>query len=352
MGRLMMVSAIAIALGGCAQHSYEAPPVGGVVPTPSQPLPPPPEPSPPIAEPSPPLAMGMLPPPIIGSAPVAGADVPPPRRGPASRSAARPSAANASSRAAPQPSSVGMSPAYVAAAPAPAVASQGGCAPGDLDCNDAVLGRGSFAKPPEMWVGQLADLKFAVGKTDAAVARELLPDDRPAEIQDVNIGRCMRVTLEQNNHFDIKSPNGEVKRLSRDMGRASWRWSVLPTRPGTVEVRVKVEVLKRVGDSCTKDQFDEYTEHVSVAVQIGWWQKLLAGLGEARGVGDVFAALFKSWETALIALAALITALGGVVAAVRGLGSKGRERRAVRRDKRATKKTERAARPPRRKAAR
>ncbi|HEX8527352.1 hypothetical protein [Allosphingosinicella sp.] len=202
-----------------------------------------------------------------------------------------------------------------------------------------------------MWVGHPADLKFAVGRSDAAVAGELLPDDTAAAIQNVYIGRCMRVTLEPNNHFDITSANGEVKRLSRLSESASWRWSVIPTRPDKrVEVRAKVEVLKLVGDKCTSEQFDEYTKNVEVTVQIGWLRRLLVGLGEAKGAGDVFAAFAKSWETAMIALAALITAFGGVIAAVRGLGPKGRQRRAVRREKRATKKAERAARRPRRKA--
>lgn len=345
MFRGMIASVTVMALCGCASTARMSDGAQSAIPPPQfLPAPaPPPEPPPP-SEPFPPMPESR--PPLHAMPPVFGGGGPAPPVGDPGGSAGRnPVRRVPVSGAGPSPEPMPVlgtrAPGPNAGSAAPPAAA--GCDPRDLDCNASVLGRGSFAKAPEMWVGEPAELEFAVGLTDAAVERELLPDDSPARVQDVNIGRCMRVTLEPNAHFDITGANGEIRRLSRDMGRASWRWTVMPTRAGKTGVSAKVEVLKRSGDTCTGEQYDEYTERVTVDVQIGWWDRFLVALGEAKGVGDVFSALFKSWETALIALAALITAFGGVVGAFRGLSPKGRERRA-------TKKAERAARRPRRKA--
>jgi hypothetical protein len=237
----------------------------------------------------------------------------------------------------------GAAPAAVPPPPA--------CAPASLDCNESLPGRGAFATPPPMWVGQPADLTFAVGKTDAGIVRELAPRNQPARTVRVNIGRCMKVTLEEDSRFDILSRNGETKRLAKDMDRASWRWSVRPKLAGVTEFRAKVEVLRKDGNRCTDEALDEYTERVEVQVQIGLGSRFKGAVGEATETGGLFAALFKSWQGALVSLAALLAAVSSVIVAVRNLGPKGRERRAVRREKRAARKGARAAKPARKKKA-
>jgi hypothetical protein len=222
------------------------------------------------------------------------------------------------------------SPADAAAPPAPPA--RPGCASADLDCNGDHSGRGAFAKPPQLWVGKPDDLRFAVGLTDAAIARELAPGDSATGSAPVNIGRCMRVTLEKSGLFDIVGPNGEIRRLAHDMGRASWSWTVLPKQAGRAEARAKVQVLKAAAGRCTEEAMDEYTESVAMSITIGRWRSFLDALASASSAGDVFAALFKSWEGALVSLTALLAAISGLVVAIRKLGPKGRARRAARRE--------------------
>ncbi|HYD37383.1 MAG TPA: hypothetical protein VEA60_07205 [Allosphingosinicella sp.] len=209
------------------------------------------------------------------------------------------------------------------------------CAPGNLDCNPAAEGRGAFAKPSEMWVGTPAELVFAVAPEDKTIEAELGRRREAEEAESIAIGRCMRVTLEEHPAFEILTPNGEIRTLSRMGDRASWKWMVRPRESGSHDLRAKVEVMRMAGDDCTDRGYDYYKSEVRVRVEISSWKSLLRGLAEAQTVGDLFGALFQSWKTALVSLAALITAIGGVAAAMRGLrrrrgGTRARGRRAKR----------------------
>jgi hypothetical protein len=190
------------------------------------------------------------------------------------------------------------------------------CGAADLDCNEALPGRGAFRDPGEMWVDSEATLEFAVAMTNEGVARELGESDAPSNSRDINIGRCMRVTLEPNPAIRIVGANGETKRLGRDMNRASWSWSVMPLREGESRLRGRVEVLAQRDGRCTEQVLDQYTERVQVRIQISTWKSLLRSLGEAKNLGDVLKALFSSWEGAVLGLVALITALGTLYATV------------------------------------
>jgi hypothetical protein len=184
------------------------------------------------------------------------------------------------------------------------------CGPDDLDCNEALPGHGAFQPPPEMWVDTPAVLEFAVGLTIGSLTREMGEAPPPAEVRDVFIGRCMRVTLEPNPAVRIQGPNGVTTRLARDMDRASWSWSVIPLNPGSPTLRARVEILAQRERQCSDRILDQYTERVPVQIRISRWRGFLRALGEAKNFGDVLAALFSSWEGAVAALAALLTALG------------------------------------------
>jgi hypothetical protein len=248
-----------------------------------------------------------------------------------------------SGKAGPAPPSVRAAAPSEPAAAAP-LSGQTSCGAQDLDCNGLHIGKGAFAKPPQFWVGKADDLRFAVGLTDVAIARELAPGDTPTPSAPVNLGRCMRVTLEKSARFDIVSANGETRRLARDMGRASWSWTILPKQAGRAEARALVEVLQAADGRCTSEAVDQYTEAVSMNFTIGRWRSFLDAVGSASNAGEVFSALFKSWEGALVSLTALVTAIGGLFLAIRKLGPKGRERRAARRERSASAKAERQAR--------
>lgn len=198
------------------------------------------------------------------------------------------------------------------------------CLPGDLDCNRAAPGRGAFAKAPEMWVDMPAELVFAAAPSDAVVRIELGRRRQAEEAEDIAIGRCMRVTLEEHPAFDILTRNGETRILSRDRDRASWKWMIRPKDSGAYDLRARVEVLRMAGEDCTDRSWDNYKSEVHVQVEISFWKSFLRALREAKTVGELFGALFQSWKTALVSLGALIVAIGTVAAAWRGLkGKKG-----------------------------
>jgi hypothetical protein len=196
-----------------------------------------------------------------------------------------------------------------------------------------------------MWLGTPGSIEYAVGADDAGIS-EALEGAEVERTSAIIIGSQMRVTLRPHWNFEIKSANGEVKPLGRDR-RQSWSWQLLPKQAtGGHRLEAEVEVLDASGRAIEK-----FTRRVDVNVRVGTWQGLLNALGNARSLGDVLSALFKSWDSAVVSLTALIAALGGLFAAFRRLTPKGRQRSAARRAKRATKKAERAARPPRPKPA-
>lgn len=163
-----------------------------------------------------------------------------------------------------------------------------------------------------------------------------------AAIRPLEIGASMRVTLQPHWNFEILSPNGETKPLGPDES-AAWQWQVRPKeRGGPFVLFAKVEVLNLPG--ARPEILDDYSKRVPVNVQVGTWQGFLSAVRGANSLGELLGALFKTWETTLIALAALVAAVGGVVTAVRNLGPKARTRRAAKRQRRATKKAARAAR--------
>jgi hypothetical protein len=153
----------------------------------------------------------------------------------------------------------------------------------------------------------------------------------------ISIAPVMKVTLQPDPNFEIVGPNGEEKELGRDM-RESWRWFVKPRDGGNFQLIARVDIL----DAPNGKLIDGYSKRVNVNVRVGTWNGFLNAVGKAKSAGEIFSALFRSWETALISLAALLTALGTVIAGVRALGPKGRKRRAVKREKRADGKAERA----------
>jgi predicted small secreted protein len=295
-----LASSVATSLGGCStvrgageDIGYEAPP---------PPLPPPP---PPVFLPLPPPSP---PPPLFQ---LEQQQQPPP--GPRERIVR------------PRGHEVIASAATAAIVSDAIITTASACNPRDLDCNPALWGRGAFRDPPKMWVGTPETLEFAVARTDRGLGRELGQAGLPTSIRDVYIGRCMRVTLIAPPSLEIRSPNGVITRLARDMDRASWSWSVMPVDPGQPKVRAKVEVLRQEGGRCTSEAFDEYTEHVDVQIEIGWWRGFLRALGEARSAGDLFSALFASWERAFTALGLLVAAIGGAYAAIKKLSKRKRK---------------------------
>jgi hypothetical protein len=176
-----------------------------------------------------------------------------------------------------------------------------------------------------MVVGVETTLEYAVGANDQAIEREL--GSAPQAAQDIYIAKYMRVTLEPNPSFDIVGENGVIKQLARDMKRTSWQWAVKPKRKGEYVLRANVQVLRPLGGD-KYETVDDYTERVKVQVKVGNLNGIKQGLSDATTVGGLFTSLFKSWQGALVALAALITALGGVFLAIRNLGPKGKQRRA------------------------
>ena len=196
-----------------------------------------------------------------------------------------------------------------------------------------------------MWLGTPATLEFAVGPDEQAVRREV--EGAPmAATRPLEIGASMRVTLQPHWNFEILSPNGETKPLGPDES-AAWQWQIRPKEKGGPFVLfAKVEVLNEPG--AKPEILDDYSKRVPVNVQVGAGQGFVSAVREADTFGKLLSALFKTWETTLIALAALLAALAGVVTAVRNLGPKGHQRRADNRQRRATKKAARAARRPRR----
>ncbi|OWV32832.1 hypothetical protein B5C34_04770 [Pacificimonas flava] len=172
-----------------------------------------------------------------------------------------------------------------------------------------------------MWVGERAQIRFFVAATDAGIERQAGTRTEILPARDLHIGRCMKATFAAPPSIDILSENGVVKPLARDMGRAEWRWTVLPEEPGIYTASVDVEVMEVAADGrCGTTRLDRYEESVDLEISIGFWANFLRAVEEARNAGDLVSALFASWERALVSLAALITAAGGVLIAIRTFG--------------------------------
>lgn len=210
--------------------------------------------------------------------------------------------------------------------------------PGECDVQE---GRGGFAKPPEMWVNTPETIEFFVAPDDAGIELEAEGAEMGAT-RNLYIGSVMRVTLRPHSNFEILSANGVAKPLGRDR-RESWQWEVKPKqREGEFTLFADVAILESMDAGARV--LEAYPRRVKVNVRVGTWDGFLNAVGKAKSVGEILSTLFRSWETALISLTALVVALGGLIVALRNLGPKGRERRTARREKRATKKAERGAR--------
>lgn len=178
-------------------------------------------------------------------------------------------------------------------------------------------GRGAFVDTGAMEVGRWYTAEFIVAPTEAALAEE--GGDLPlVRSQPVFTSPYMRVRLVPDRNFEFEPRTPELQPTGLDRS-ASWQWNVKPLNKGDHWLTAKVEVLARKPDG-TLTSIDDYTRRVSVKVEVGTWESFLTALRNASSLGEVFEALFRSWERALLALAALLTAGFVVLRVVRSRG--------------------------------
>lgn len=195
--------------------------------------------------------------------------------------------------------------------------------------NKPFAGLGAFVQPP-VWVAERRyTLEFVVGQNDAGLAavsqnRALTGRSR------IWMAPTMRVTLDPHPDFDIKPQNAEqeIQQLSPDR-TANWFWNIVPHKAGkfTLVARVQAVIVGPDGeplrDAQRRPRGRFYpAQQVDVQVKVGAQQGVMNALENAKKVGEASEGLFSSWQKALVALAALITAAGGVWAAVRKLQGK------------------------------
>lgn len=169
-------------------------------------------------------------------------------------------------------------------------------------------------KPPPMWVGETTPLQFVVAPDEAGL-REAAEDSETGQVRRIEISPRMRVTLLPHPNFEIVSKDRSPEQsLGRDE-RASWAWDVTPLKEGGDFVLfAEVEVLDAAGHA-----LDSYKKRLPVAVQVDSWRGFLAMAEKAQTASDLLAAVFRSWETTLLAVVALLAALAGVAVGVRKL---------------------------------
>jgi hypothetical protein len=184
-------------------------------------------------------------------------------------------------------------------------------------CAATVPGVGAFARPQEMWVGRRATLQFAIAPDDGVLIEEL-GGGSPAVTRPVEVGRCMRATLEAPAAIAVLAGNGEVRRLPDKLAGASWGWSVEPRQSGAFPLRARVEVLESVGGRCTDHVLEAYTKLVPVDVRVTVWQRMKDDLDRSKGWKDRFVAFTRSWESMGITLLSLLL-LGLLIGAARFL---------------------------------
>jgi hypothetical protein len=196
------------------------------------------------------------------------------------------------------------------------------------DAADAApfAGLGAFIKPPVWTAERWYTLEFVAGQNQAAL-KDVSEDRELTTTRKIWMAPTMRVILDPNPNFEMKpqNPDQEIQELSPDK-TAAWFWNVKPLKPGTFTLVARVQALVRGPDGELVKGPDGKLKGrvyppsmVDVQVRVGTKTKALNAIGNASSFGDAFAALFKSWEKMLIALAALIAAVGGVWAAVRKL---------------------------------
>ncbi|MEA1013199.1 hypothetical protein [Sphingosinicella sp. LY1275] len=165
-----------------------------------------------------------------------------------------------------------------------------------------------------MWVGETTPLQFVVAPDEAGIS-EAAEDAETSEIRRIDISVRMRVTLLPHRNFEIVSKDRSPEQpLGRDE-RASWAWDVTPLKEGgDFTLFAEIEVLDAAGHP-----LDSYKKRVPVAVDVDWWRSFVALAERAETGSDLLRAVVRSWETTLLAIAALLAALAGVAVGVRKL---------------------------------
>ena len=199
--------------------------------------------------------------------------------------------------------------------------------------NEPFAGLGAFVKPPVWTAGSWYTLQFVAGQNQAAL-KDVSEDQELTTARGIWMARTMRVTLDPNPNFEVKpqNPNQEIQDLSPELA-AAWFWNVKPLKPGSYTLFARVEVLERGADGqLIKGPDGKIKSHafpprkVDVKVRVGTQEGVMNAIDNASLFGDAFAGLFRSWEKALVALAALIAAASGAWLAFRKFG-KARDRK-------------------------
>lgn len=181
-------------------------------------------------------------------------------------------------------------------------------------------GIGELEAPEEMTRGDTAPVRFSIAPTSASppsaagsqsgASAPAAEGEEPqmAEIP-VKIGRSMSAEL-TGSGFAI-APQGEQLRDLGAGSRAAWSWDLTALEAGerTLYLTVKAKAIDRDGRPTDLDLY-EARRSVNVGVTTG--QRL-------NDLGNILRDLFKTWEGALVALAALIGAITSIVWAVRKL---------------------------------
>lgn len=206
--------------------------------------------------------------------------------------------------------------------------------------NAPFAGLGAFVKPPVWTAGKTYTLEFAVGRDDAGLAAASQNHALTGRSR-IWMAPMMRVTLDSHPDFDLTPQNAdqEIQQLSPDQS-ANWFWNVVPHKAGRFTLVARVQAVTvgpdgepvRDAQGRLKGRFYP-AQPVDVRVRVDSRQGAINAIEGGTSIGEALGTMFGSWQKALIALAALITAAGGVWAAARKLKGKpirpGRRRRAA-----------------------
>jgi hypothetical protein len=198
---------------------------------------------------------------------------------------------------------------------------------GEEGDNEPFAGLGAFVKPPIWTAGNWYTLQFIAGQDEAALS-EVSEDRELTTARRIWMARTMRVALDPNPNFEIKSqnPDQEIQDLSPEK-TAAWFWNVRPLKKGKFTLYARVEVLERGPDGqLVKGPDGELKSHsypprmVEVDVRVGRQEAVIGAIDSGKSIGEAFTGLFASWQKALTALAALIAAASAAWLAFRKFG--------------------------------
>jgi hypothetical protein len=183
-------------------------------------------------------------------------------------------------------------------------------------------GVGAFVQPPPMEVGSWAKVEFLVAPKEKGPG-DLSGGTLEGEAQGkplaapgtVFIAAQMRVTLSSDPNVRITAQSKDVQPTGLDKS-ATWQWNVMPLTSGEHELSAQVDPLDSKGNAR-----DSYTRYVTVHATATIGQRAKQSAESATTAGDIVAKLMRSWEGALLALAALIGALFLVIRTVKNRGS-------------------------------